>query len=391
MQHRRFLFGLLLAAVIAAPVTRGVWAQEPGRERVPTRLRELLRELDLTDEQKTQLAALVREHRGRIRSAAFREAFEAILTEEQKEKWNKARGEDAGAAGPLPAPEGMEVFRDLPYAAVEGVNRTLLSLDVYRPKDAAKSPVLVFIHGGGWRGGDKTSAEDKGRFFTGKGYVVVSVNYRLSPAVTHPVHIQDVVRSVKWVLDEIGAYGGDPGRLFVMGHSAGAHLAALAAADGARLAEGGIEAGVSVFKGVVLLDGAGYDIPRTMAEERSGKALFASAFGADAAGWKDASPMEHVKAGKGFAPFLILHVADREASRAQSRALAEALQAAGSPARAVPAQGKNHGTINREIGREGDAPTEEILRFFANLLEGKEPFADRPGEEKAADEEESGF
>jgi acetyl esterase/lipase len=273
--------------------------------------------------------------------------------------------EEEGGAKPRP-----RVRRDLQYAKIDGVDPNLLSLDVYAPATGDKHPVLVMIHGGGWSGGDKRNpgvATTKPRFFTERGYVYVTINYRLSPAVLHPAHIEDVAAALAFVHDHVAKVGGDPDRIQVMGHSAGAHLAALVSTDGRRLGAHG--KGLGIIKGVILLDGAGYDIPAVMTGEdrRPGaRTTYARAFGTDEAGWRDASPIAHVAAGKGIPPFLIFHAGAREASEVQAQALAGALGAAGVAARVVHAPGKDHGSINRDIGTPGDGPTRAILAFLAN-------------------------
>ncbi|MHC5038763.1 MAG: alpha/beta hydrolase fold domain-containing protein [Planctomycetota bacterium] len=360
---------LLLTGLLTTPLSSTMGQDpegRPGRQGRGgfVRFLQQLRELDLTEEQKTRVMELVRTHRGRLRSPEFQEALASVLTGEQMEKLRKALDSTRAGKVVIHPPEGLQVFRDLPYAEVEGVPKKLLSLDVYAPSGAKTAPVLLFIHGGGWRVGDKSRTVSKGNFFTGKGFVVASINYRLSPAVQHPVHVQDVAKAVAWVRKKIGEYGGDPNRIYVMGHSAGAHLAALVAVDKRRLEPEGLELGV--FKGVILLDGAGYDIPRQIEELGGNRStqVYRTAFTDDRETWVDASPVTHAAAGKGFAPFLIFHVANREASRIQSETLAKALRESGSTALVIPAAGKTHGTINREIGVEGDEVTEAILKFL---------------------------
>ena len=102
---------------------------------------------------------------------------------------------------------------DVPYATIEGVDPKLLSLDLYAPQNAGRQPVMVMIHGGGWRNGDKANAgmtRTKVPFFVGRGYVYVSINYRLSsaPDVKHPLHVQDVAAALAWVHDHVAEYGG---------------------------------------------------------------------------------------------------------------------------------------------------------------------------------------
>jgi acetyl esterase/lipase len=104
-------------------------------------------------------------------------------------------------------------------------------LDVYSPKGAKDLPVVLWIHGGGWQAGDKKDVQLKPRAFTDKGFVFVSTNYRLLPDVDMGAIVRDVARAVGWVHGHVAEHGGDPKRLFVMGHSAGAQLAALVCTD----------------------------------------------------------------------------------------------------------------------------------------------------------------
>ncbi|MFQ5503633.1 MAG: alpha/beta fold hydrolase [Planctomycetota bacterium] len=256
------------------------------------------------------------------------------------------------------------------YDTKEGVDPGLLSLDVYAPGRGSKHPVLVMIHGGGWRRGDKWGAARlKSRYFTERGFVFVSINYRLSPAVKHPAHVQDVARALAFVHDEIREYGGNPERIFVMGHSAGAHLAALVATDERRLAACGKD--LSILKGAILLDCAAYDLPRLFQDFLSGPLAFhEAAFGTDEAGWKDASPVRFVAAGKHIPPFLIFHTGKRPAAKAVSEDLAARLHKAGVVATTVHALPYTHASINRRIGQPTDPATGILQDFLDEILEG---------------------
>jgi arylformamidase len=289
--------------------------------------------------------------------------------------------EPLGAMGPAPesprevstpAVDGnFAAHRDLPYAKIPGVDPKLLSLDVYSPKGepargSARKPVLVMVHGGGWHVGDKANpemGERKAAPFVSNGFVYVSINYRLSPAVQHPAHAQDVAKALAWVAENIGRYSGDAGRIYVMGHSAGAHLAALVATDESFLKREGRN--LKMIQGVVLLDTGGYDISQIMegATGERGKAMYSAAFGKDAKTWAAASPIRHVAAGKGIPPMLVFYAA-RPRSAESSRRFVEALKGAGIPAAAVLAQGKDHEGMNRDIGKAGDGPTRLILKFL---------------------------
>lgn len=268
----------------------------------------------------------------------------------------------------------MRVTRDVRYAEIEGVDPRLLSLDVYAPPDGEKHPVLVMVHGGGWRGGDKANdavVRPKGPFFVSNGWVFVSVNYRLAPAVHHPKQVEDIARALAYIHEHIAEHGGDPGKITLMGHSAGAHLAALVATDRRRLEAVG--ASLSILRGVVLLDGAAYNLPADLAagdlEPRVAR-MFRMAFGADPKGWADASPITHVAAGKGIPPFLLFHAGERERSRLRAVELAGALRKAGVRAELAHAPEKDHGAMNRDIGVFGDAATMTVFTFLDHAVRG---------------------
>jgi arylformamidase len=267
-----------------------------------------------------------------------------------------------------PPPVAMRVTRDIPYAEIDGLDPRFLSLDVYAPITGKGHPVLVFVHGGGWRAGDKSGAgvdPTKARHFVAAGWVLVSVNYRLSPPAKHPDHVRDVARAIAWVDDRIADHGGDRERIYLMGHSAGAHLVALVATDARPLEAAGKKLGI--LDGVVLLDSAAYDMVR-LVDELGNPAmtrLYENAFGADRAAWRDASPITHVAKDKGIPPFLIFHTGKRMAGETLSKAFVEKLVAAGSPALAVHAADRDHAGINRCIGEVGDPYTARVMAFLA--------------------------
>lgn len=264
-------------------------------------------------------------------------------------------------AGPVIAQaEARRTFR---YAQTPGAPAALQSLDLYPVADR-NAPLVVFIHGGGWRIGDKqngAAGQEKATFFNAQGYAYASLNYRLSPEVQHPAHVEDVAAALAWLYDNAAAQGFDRNRIFIMGHSAGAHLAALVAVDPRWLGKFGKP--LSIVKGVILLDGAGYDVTRQApaVTQRGGflGEMYSGAFGTDPARWRDASPTLQIQRGHGIAPFLIVH-ASRPDSTSQSRALAARLRDVGVDARLFEARGYSHAQVNRRIGEPGEAVTREI-------------------------------
>lgn len=261
----------------------------------------------------------------------------------------------------------MEKWTDIPYAVFEGVEAQRLSLDVYAPESEGPHPVIVFIHGGGWSQGDKGNASvgwRKADYFTKQGHVYVSINYRLVPEGVHPVNVQDVARAIAWVHDHSREYRGDPDRIFVMGHSAGAHLAALVCTDNRRLEAEGKD--LSIIKGCVPLDTGAFDIPERMRNPGPLGTMLRAAFGEDEEGWEDASPTHHVAPGKHIPPMLIFHTGWRMEVMQQSEGLAKALQAAEVPVLVVHAKDLDHAGINRAVGTKGSPYTDLVEAFFKN-------------------------
>ncbi|AHJ99597.1 alpha/beta hydrolase [Hymenobacter swuensis] len=170
-------------------------------------------------------------------------------------------------------------------------------LDVYAPKAAAPAlrPVVVFIHGGNWDSGSKEFYSFIGRRLAKQGVVAVILNYRLAPQVRVPQMADDCARAVIWTTEHIREFGGDPQRIFVMGHSAGGGLAALLAADDALFQRRGLAR--NPVRGAVLDDPAGldmYDYLRRM--QYPNDAQYLVPFGKDPAAWKRMSALYHLTA-----------------------------------------------------------------------------------------------
>src|ERR1051326_1498430 len=158
----------------------------------------------------------------------------------------------------VPASVKLTVRRDIPYAEPADPRQ---KVDIYAPEGAKNLPVVFWIHGGGWQTGDKTDVQLKPQAFNDKGFVFVSTNYRLLPHAEMGTIIRGVARAVRWVHEHIAGHGGDPDRLFIMGHSAGAQLAALVCTDDRYLKSEGLS--LAIVKGCVPVDGDTYDVPTT--------------------------------------------------------------------------------------------------------------------------------
>ncbi len=257
----------------------------------------------------------------------------------------------AGATEGGPCTPIARAARDLAYGPAR-----LQKVDVY-PAPAAscgQNPVVVWVHGGGWRVGDKARLESKRVWARQHGWTLVSVNYRLSdpdvPAahrVRYPTHNRDVGRAVSWVVDHIAGYGGDPTRIALVGHSAGAQIVSSVGVDDDYLRA---DVRPSVC-GVVSLDTEGYDVEARIRGGGRAARLYRNAFGNVPAVWRDASPVNHLDAGD--APQLVTRRGTLHRQRDQV-AYARALREAGVDTTVVPTPGYSHEDVNRLLGSVND-------------------------------------
>ena len=232
------------------------------------------------------------------------------------------------------------------------------------------APLVVFVHGGGWKRGDKRMMDgsDKLAHWRAQGYAVASVNYRLVPEATVEEQAADVAAAVAHLKARSGALGFDPERIALVGHSAGAHLVALVGTDPAYLRGAGLS--FADIDGVVPLDGAAYNVPQQLEEgPRIMGQTYRQAFGSDAARQERLSPTAHAAA-PNAAEFLILHV-QREDGIRQSEALGAALRQAGTAAEVQGFAGtglRGHAQINRELGNPEYPATAVLDRFLARIF-----------------------
>lgn len=270
------------------------------------------------------------------------------------------------------AAEGQEVKRNIPYADPAQERQVL---DVYAPRAAKGLPVVFWIHGGGWQGGDKSGVQIKPQVAVEHGMVFVATNYRLLPHVEMETIVRDIAKSIRWVHEHIAEHGGDPQRLFVMGHSAGAQLAALICTDDRYLKAEGVS--LAIIKGCVPVDGDTYDVPAIIetAETRrrvhglpQAKFGHREKFGNDSAKHRDFSAVTHVAAGKSIPPFLILHVAEHPDTSAQAQRLANSLKDAGLPVTLFGAKETTHNKINADLGLPDDPATKAVFEFVEAAL-----------------------
>jgi acetyl esterase/lipase len=301
----------------------------------------------------------------------------------------------AATAGPPPETQQVEAVRDITYYHVcDDPDADRHRLDVYRPTGRGPYPVLLFLHGGAWVAGDKDEVFGVygygtiARGLAERGLVVVLPNYRLSPGVRHPEHVKDVARAFAWAFRHCGEYGGDPHRLFVGGHSAGGHLAALLAADETYLKQVG-RAGKDI-RGVIGVSGVyrvdDFDLHLRLSSPCGSTRLsldvrpLAVVFGDDPEVLRQASPLTHVR--PGLPPFLILSAGwEYPPLRRRAKEFAAALHKNGCDVREREIPRRTHETLLFDIPRLAidRAAAEEIVAFINR--QGPKSVRENAGEE----------
>ena len=252
-------------------------------------------------------------------------------------------------------PHGTQLRRDLSYGADPAQ-----ALDVYSPSEGGPArPIIVMVHGGAWAYGDKYSrgvVQGKLGHWAPRGYLFVSVNYRMLPAQDVAGQAADVASALAFVQAHAREWGGDPSRLTLMGHSAGAHLVALLSADPALARSHGAER----WNATVSLDSAALDVADIM--QRPHLDLYDRAFGADPAQWRRLSPVDRLT--REAVPVLAVcstlrpdHPCD------QAREYTERAKSLGVDGEVLPQELK-HGQVNRELGAEENY-TAAVDQFIA--------------------------
>ena len=261
---------------------------------------------------------------------------------------------------------------NVPYATPANPRQMV---DVYAPAGAKGLPVVFWIHGGGWQGGDRTLIQLKPQAFVEKGFVFISAGYRLLPEVDMVTIFRDIAKALRWTHEHIAEFGGDPKRILVGGHSAGAQLAALICTDERYLKAEGVP--FAVLKGCFPVDGDTYDVPAMIetAETRlrvhgmpMPKQGHRVKFGNTPELHRDYSAVTHVAKGKGIPPFFILHVADHPDTTIQARRLDAVLKEAGVPSQLFGAKETNHSRVNENLGLPEDPATKALFEFVAAAL-----------------------
>ena len=256
-----------------------------------------------------------------------------------------------GAATPG---DDFVVHRNIDYVASADYEKDKDKLDLFMPAGATNVPVVVFFHGGGLMRGDKADHGFIASRLVPEGIGVVLANYRLSPDVMHPAHIEDAAAAFAWVVEHIDEYGGDPRRIFVSGHSAGAYLAALLSLDPRYLKAHGL--GLKDIRGSMPISAFLY-VEETAIERDK------SVWGTDPKEWKQASVSPYIAADK--PPLLLIYAdGDDDWRKRHNETLAAALKkSANTDVEAVQVHDRTHMTVWRAIDQANDPTGERIIAF----------------------------
>jgi acetyl esterase/lipase len=246
----------------------------------------------------------------------------------------------ASACGAARLPPDARIDRDLAYGT-DPQQR----LDVYIPAHAKGAPIILMVHGGAWTVGDKAASGfvfDKVTRYLPRGYVIVSSNYRMSRQPNPLDQADDIARALAFVQAKASSWGGDPGRVLLLGHSAGAHLVSLLAADPRIVTR---RSGAP-WLGTIALDSAAFDIVEIM--RRKHYAFYDRVFGQERALWIEASPFHRLTTAP--APMLVVCSTLRNDACPQARAFAAKAAGLGGNVTVLPVD-LTHAQINKGLGQ----------------------------------------
>lgn len=244
------------------------------------------------------------------------------------------------AASPPALPAGARALRDVAYG-----DDPRQRYDVYLPAQPQRAPVILFVHGGGWANGNKDNpgvVENKAAYWLPKGCVLVSINYRMRPDTAPIDQARDVARALADVQKRAPSWNADPANVLLMGHSAGAHLAALVGASSSLWRE----AGAARPRGVVSLDSGALDVPQTMKKPPLPR-IYDAAFGRNPADWIAASPYHQLT--RDAVPMLFVCSSRRQDACPQGRAMVEKAKTLGVAMEVLP-EDLSHGEVNHLLG-----------------------------------------
>ncbi len=292
----------------------------------------------------------------------FTSAFGGPLRDRIKERGAATQSDSAAemevgepSSSNVPLPAGARFERDLPYG-----NDPQQRLDVYIPGQVKAAPIILMVHGGAWMIGDKGASafvSNKVTRWLPKGYILVSSNYRMSKQPNPLDQADDIARALAFVQAKAPSWGGDPARVLLLGHSAGAHLVSLLAAD-PHIVTG---KGGTAWLGTIVLDSAAYDLAAIM--QRKHPRIYDRAFGKDPAFWTDASPYRRLTVAP--APMFLVCSIRRSDACPPAQTFASKATELGGKITVLPVDMK-HGELNKELGLPSDYTT-TIENFMRTL------------------------
>lgn len=234
-------------------------------------------------------------------------------------------------------------------------------LDLFLP-DQSPAPLFFFVHGGGWRGGDKEHYRPLGELLVNFGYAVALPHHRLAPSAQHPAPVRDIAQALAFVLASAEEAGIERDGVCLAGHSSGGHLVSLLALHPRFLEEAGLSS--RLISGVVSISGV-YDLLqyRALASD-----YLSTAFGEEAAVYRDASPLHHAR--PGAPPFLLAYAEhDYPGADLQARLMGEALDDQGVTTQVLSVPGRDHVSILAGIRSLFDPMAVGLAMFLRTLRE----------------------
>jgi acetyl esterase/lipase len=299
-------------------------------------------------------------------------------------------------------------YRNIQYQDIPNVDPNIISLDLYVPKISIPNiknldsnpkikqiaehlkikynfqnynkntpfPVMIWVHGGGWRSGDKDNQlKYKIPMFIDAGWIFVGVNYRLSPyeipddpadfdpnRIMYPIHNQDVAAAIAWVYNHISEYGGDPNQISLMGHSAGAGIVAAIGTNQTFLKDNGLN--LSMLKHVVCLDTEGYDVREQIENGSNAQSMvYMNAFGINPSVWDDASPINNIELDEELPSYFIVTRGTKDRINL-SEQFSVKVNNTGANTELIYALEYTHGEVNDAIGNPKDNIITPTLKNF---------------------------
>ncbi len=256
----------------------------------------------------------------------------------------------AGAALAL-APSGVAAAKP----GVVTVDYGPAKLDIYPTNSKLPLPVLIYVHGGAWQVGRRSEVDAKPDFFRKFGYVFVSIDYRLGPIAKPDRQAGDVAAAYGWVRANIADHGGDPRRIVMLGHSAGSHLAALAALSGK----------LPGVHGLICNDIQMYDIGKFAALNGGHLPRHYGYLFGNGDRWNALSPAYYI--GQHPVPPVLVCYSNMALSREVSLDFAERLRRSGVKVSTFDGSAYKHREINRQIGIDEGGISAAISRYLASL------------------------